>query len=102
MLMRRTPLTQRTAAAVGAQHHLPAVRLEGSITGVADLAVERGGLSNHMSVGDRIVLRSRGGRDIPAEIVGFRAGVAQAMTYGSAEGLGPGGAAMAALPTPGA
>ena len=32
---------------------------------------------------------SRDGRDVPAEIVGFRGGVAQAMPFGAADGLGP-------------
>ena len=100
--MRRIPLTQRGAAALAALHELSAIRLEGRVAGVSGLAVEVGGLSHHLSVGDRIALSSRHGHDVPAEIVGFRGGLAQAMTYGPAEGLGPGSAALAALPTPGA
>jgi flagellum-specific ATP synthase len=100
--MRHTPLAQRSAAALAALHDLPAVRLEGRVAGVSGLAVEVGGLSHHLSVGDRIALLSRHGHDVPAEIVGFRGGLAQAMTYGPAEGLGPGSAALAALPTAGA
>jgi flagellum-specific ATP synthase len=95
-------LTRRSAAALAGLHDLPAVRLEGRVAGVAGLAVEVGGLSHHLSVGDRIALRSRGGEDVPAEIVGFRGGLAQAMTYGPPEGLGPGSAALAALPARGA
>ena len=53
--------------------------------------------SNHLSVGDLIELRSRSGVAIPAEIVGFRDGRAQAMTYASADGLGPGAAVVARL-----
>ena len=100
--MRRTPLAQRGAAALAALHDIPADRLEGRVAGVAGLAVDVGGLSHHLSVGDRIALRSRTGRDVPAEIIGFRNGLAQAMTYGPADGLGPGGAALAVLPVPGA
>ncbi len=95
-------LAERSASALTALQELPAVQLQGSVVGVAGLAVDVGGLSNHLSVGDRIALRSRAGANIPAEIVGFHDGIAQAMTYGSAEGLGPGGAALAALPAPGA
>ncbi len=100
--MRHTLLAQRSAAALAALHDLPAIRLEGRVAGVAGLAVEVGGLSHHLSIGDRITLRSRAGRDVPAEIVGFRGGVAQTMTYAAADGLGPGGAALAALPACGA
>ncbi len=100
--MRRTSLAHRSAAALAALHDLPAIRLEGRVAGVAGLAVEIGGLSHHLAVGDRIALRSRTGRDVPAEIIGFRDGMAQAMTYGAADGLGPGGAALAALPAAGA
>ena len=100
--MRRASLAHRSAAALAALHDLPATRLEGRIAGVAGLAVEVGGLSHHLSVGDRIALRSRSGRDVPAEIVGFRGGLAQAMTYAPADGLGPGSAARAPLPGPGA
>ena len=100
--MRHTLLTQRSAAARAALNDLPAIRLEGRVAGVAGLAVEVGGLSHHLSIGDRITLRSRAGRDVPAEIVGFRGGVAQTMTYAAADGLGPGGAALAALPASGA
>jgi flagellum-specific ATP synthase len=100
--MIRAPVAQRSAAALAALHDLPAIRLEGRVAAVAGLAVEVGGLSHHLSVGDRIALRSRSGRDVPAEIVAFRGGVAQAMTYAPADGLGPGSAALAALPAPGA
>ena len=100
--MRHTPLAERGGIALAALHDLPAVRLEGRVAGVSGLAVEVGGLSHHLSVGDRIALLSRHGHDVPAEIVGFRGGLAQAMTYGPAEGLGPGSAALAALPTAGA
>ena len=100
--MRRASLAQRSATALAVLDQIPAVRLEGRVAGVAGLAVEVGGLSQHLSVGDRIALRSRAGRDVPAEIVGFHGGLAQAMTYAPADGLGPGGAALAALPPPGA
>ena len=100
--MRHTSLAHRGDAALAALHHLTGIRLEGRVAGIAGLAVEVGGLSHHLSVGDRIALHSRAGREVPAQIIGFRGGLAQAMTYGPSDGLGPGGAALAALPRPGA
>ena len=43
-----------------------------------------------MSVGDRLTLSRRDGRDIPAEIIGFRQGMTQAMPFAALDGLGPG------------
>ena len=60
------------------------------MSGVAGLAVDVSGLSHHLSVGDRITLQGRNGATVSAEIVGFRGGLAQAMMYGPAAGLGPG------------
>ena len=41
-----------------------------------------------------LLLAARDGHDIPAEIVGFRQGLAQAMPFGALDGLGPGSAAL--------
>jgi flagellum-specific ATP synthase len=41
-------------------------------------------------VGDRLALSARDGHSIPAEVVGFRHGLAQVMPYGTLNGLGPG------------
>lgn len=96
--MRRLSFLQRSVAALAGLRELPPMHLGGQIAGVSGLAVEVCGLSHFLSVGDRVRLNGRGGREIPAEIVGFRGGLAQAMTYGSSEGLGPGRAALAPLP----
>ncbi|OJY71020.1 MAG: flagellum-specific ATP synthase FliI [Rhodospirillales bacterium 70-18] len=69
---------------------LAAGRLEGRVVGISGLTVDVAGLSRHVAVGDRLRLVGRSGRDVPAEVVGFRGGVCQAMTYGAADGLGPG------------
>ncbi|CAH2604155.1 Flagellum-specific ATP synthase [Rhodovastum atsumiense] len=98
--MRRASLAQRSASALAALHDIPPTCMEGRIVGVSGLAVEIGGLSHHLSVGDRLSLSSRNGRQVAAEIVGFRGGLAQAMTYGPADGLGPGAAARGAIPHP--
>lgn len=68
-------------------------RICGRVAGVSGLAVELVGLDNHVAVGDRIALRPRDGKALPAEIVGFRNGRANAMVYGPLDGLGPGSTA---------
>ena len=67
--------------------------LEGRVAGLSGLAVDIDGLGGHVSVGDRLLLAARDGHGIPAEIVGFRHGLAQAMPFGALDGLGPGSAA---------
>src|SRR5580698_2078171 len=90
-------LHERFAAIVSGLSDLAAVRVQGRSADVSGLAVDVVGLSNHLSIGDLVDLRSRSGRLIPAEIVGFRNGAAQAMTYASADGLGPGATVQARL-----
>jgi flagellum-specific ATP synthase len=90
-------LHERFDSIVSGLSDLAAVRVQGRIADVSGLAVDVVGLSNHLSIGDLVDLRSRSGRLIPAEIVGFRNGCAQAMTYASADGLGPGATAQARL-----
>ena len=68
--------------------------MEGSLVGVSGLAVEIAGLTGVTSVGDRIALSPRGRDAILAEIVGFRHGVAQALPFAAADGLGPGSKAV--------
>ncbi len=62
---------------------------------LAGLAVEISGFAGHISVGDRVTIASRDGSAVPAEIVGFRGGLAQAMPFGALEGIGPGSQAHA-------
>jgi flagellum-specific ATP synthase len=66
------------------------LHLEARILGLSGLVVDVDGLGGHASVGDRLLLAARDGRRIPAEIVGFRHGLAQAMPFASLDGLGPG------------
>jgi flagellum-specific ATP synthase len=72
---------------------LPPARLCGRVAGISGLAVELAGLENHVAIGDRISLQPRDGEPVPAEIVGFRNGRANAMVYGALDGLGPGSVA---------
>lgn len=69
---------------------LPPATIRGRVAGVSGLGVELAGLEQHVAIGDRISLMPRDGTAISAEIVGFRAGRAQAMAYGPLDGLGPG------------
>ncbi len=89
-------LQARSDAVLEALRGIAAGQLNGRVVGVSGLGVEVAGLSHHLSVGDRLLLQSRAG-GIAAEIVGFRGGLAQAMTFAAPEGLGPGAVAGAAV-----
>jgi flagellum-specific ATP synthase len=54
------------------------------------MMAEIGGVQRALSVGDRVIITARGGRRVPAEIVGFRAERALCMPYGTLEGVGLG------------
>jgi flagellum-specific ATP synthase len=76
---------------------LSAERLEGKIAALSGLTVHLRGMAEHFAVGDRVTLHPRVGSSLPAEVVGFREGRAQALTLGPIDGLGPGTAAVTAL-----
>jgi len=99
--MNNASLLERSDSILAGLADLASVHVNGRISDVSGLAVDVVGLSNHLSIGDLVDLRSRSGRLIPAEIVGFRNGCAQAMTYGAADGLGPGATVHARLHGPG-
>ncbi|MEJ0018907.1 MAG: flagellar protein export ATPase FliI [Acetobacteraceae bacterium] len=92
--MRQQSLVQRSAECTSGLRSIAAIRIEGRVTGVSGLLVDIDGLSKHVSVGDRLALAARDGRQVEAEVVAFRQGQAQAMPFGSLEGLGPGSAAI--------
>jgi flagellum-specific ATP synthase len=71
--------------------------LQGRVTSVSGLAIEVGGLDTQLSVGDRIVIETRDGRAVPAEIIGFRGRIARLMAFADLNGIGPGSVARAAL-----
>jgi flagellum-specific ATP synthase len=100
--MQRTGFVERAADGLGGLRAIAPSRLEGRVTAISGLAVEVAGLGHHLSMGDRLALQGRSGVAVEAEIVGFRDGVARAMTYAAPEGLGPGAVASAALPRAGA
>ncbi|MCW3473308.1 flagellar protein export ATPase FliI [Limobrevibacterium gyesilva] len=99
--MKTSSFKARLSAAIAALGEFEPIQLEGRIVGVSGLTVEVVGLSNQLAVGDRIDLQTRSGQSTVAEIVGFRGGIAQAMAYSSAEGIGPGSVARARLNAPG-
>ncbi len=86
-------VSERCETAIAELHGVGAARLEGRIAAVSGLMVDVVGLSQHASVGERITLQSRSRQNVMAEIVGFRAGHAQAMTFSATDGVGPGGLA---------
>ena len=79
--MRCTDLLERSAACRSRLHDLAPIQLEGRVAGLSGLVVDVDGLNGQVAVGDRLILIARGGEGIPAEIVGFRQGVAQAMPF---------------------
>jgi flagellum-specific ATP synthase len=91
--MRYTTTLERAAAGRAGLRDIAPLQIEGRVSGLSGLVVDIDGLSGHVCVGDRLLLVARGGHDIPAEIVGFRQGLAQAMPFGALDGLGPGSAA---------
>ncbi len=93
--MRQASFADRAAAAIAALRPLPQFQLVGQVSGMSGLTVEIAGLSRHLAMHDRVLLRARSGGLVPAEIVGFRGGAAQAMAQGTADGIGPGSAVLA-------
>jgi flagellum-specific ATP synthase len=94
--MKHYRLSNRLAAAEAQVAQLPGLTIAGRVAALSGLAIEVSGLSHMVSVGDRLLLATAEGHPVPAEIVSFRRGVAQAMPFGSLAGLGPG--STAALP----
>jgi len=91
--MRRTSLLERAADCRSRLHDIAPVMLEGRVAALSGLVVDIDGLAGHLSVGDRLLLAARNGNRIPAEVVGFRQGMAQAMPFAALDGLGPGSTA---------
>lgn len=64
--------------------------LEGHVTAVMGLLIECGGIAHGLSVGARCHVKTKDGRDVISEVVGFRDDRVLLMPYGSPEGVGPG------------
>ncbi len=62
----------------------------GRIATVQGLLLEVAGLHRSISIGSRCAIGARDGREVPAEVVGFRNDRALLMPFGSLEGIGMG------------
>ncbi len=101
----RNAVAGRLQAAPAAIVRAAALSLQGRVAAISGMMVEVAGLSGHSAVGDRIALvpqpeaphsgRSCRRLSVPAEIVGFRAGQARALAFGTLDGIGPGCTAIA-------
>ncbi len=70
---------------------------QGRVSAVSGLAVEIIGLGALLSVGDRVMLVARDGREVAAEILGFRGTAARALAFAALDGIGPGSVARTAI-----
>ncbi|MFC7333245.1 flagellar protein export ATPase FliI [Rhodocista pekingensis] len=86
---------------------LPDHSIYGRVSSVLGMLVEVGGVEKRLSVGGRCRVITRGGRIVPCEVVGFRAGKALLMPFGTLDDIGLGCRAEVAegqptiTPTPG-
>ena len=107
----RLGVARRLEAAPSTIARAAGLSLQGRVAAVSGMMVEVAGLSGHAAIGDRIMLAPQAlaaqfampGTGLPrrdatiaAEIVGFRAGQARALAFGTLDGIGPG--CMAATP----
>jgi len=96
----RLEIVQRLGAAPAAVIRAAELTLQGRVAAVSGMMVEIAGLAGHIAIGDRIMLAPQPGMPQPgndyraaqvaAEIVGFRAGQARALAFGTLDGIGPG------------
>jgi flagellum-specific ATP synthase len=92
--MRQSDLPARLAHARSRLEAMPKFRFAGHVAGLSGLAIDIVGLSHVLSVGERLMLGCRDGRQVAVEIVGFRGSVAQAMAFAPLHGIGPGSPAI--------
>ena len=82
----KPPFARRAAISIGKLRDVAPARITGTITALGPYSLEVSGLTGHASVGDRIEMRATG-RQMVAEIIAFRRGVANAVPFGMVEGL---------------
>jgi flagellum-specific ATP synthase len=92
--MREYSLTERSDACRARLRRTQLAQISGTVTNLLGLVVEVEGLTGLAAVGDRLALRARHQRIIPAEVIGFRNAALQAMAYGSLDGLAHGAKAL--------
>ena len=93
--MRHADVVERLLGAGPALAAAAAPRMTGRVASASGMLIEVGGLSAGLAVGDRIQIRANPDDPVgaAAEVVGFRAGMARALTFGALDGLGPRSAA---------
>src|ERR1700749_3910479 len=94
ILMRDQNLADRVDACKARLKRVQPARISGTVTNLLGLVVEVEGLTGLAAVGDRLELRTRDHGCIPAEVIGFRDNVLQAMAYGPLDGLAHGSRAL--------
>ncbi len=99
--MRHTNLSRKIQSCAGVLRTITPIAVNGCIASVSGLVVEIAGLSGQVFVGDQLLLYGRGGTFVQAEVAGFRDGLAQALPFGSLDGLGPGQTAVLLPPAAG-
>ena len=69
---------------------IPSHRTYGRVAAVQGLLLEVAGVQRILSIGSRCRLQARGGREVTAEVVGFRENRALLMPYGGLDGVSMG------------
>jgi len=88
--MRNYSLDERLDASAALLRRTPAAYISGTVINLHGLLAEVDGLGGLIAIGDRLNLRARDDRIIPAEVIGFRNRLAQVMAFAPLDGLGPG------------
>jgi flagellum-specific ATP synthase len=99
--MRGRNLTDRVDACKARLRRTQIAQISGTVTNLLGLVVEVEGLTGLAAIGDRLALRTRPGRLVTAEVIGFHDTALQAMAYGSLEGLAHGAPALLQGPSHG-
>jgi flagellum-specific ATP synthase len=84
---------QRYARFPGLQsalHRLDPLRMHGKVVSAGGLQLSLEGLAPWLQVGARLHLQPPGRAPVPAEVVGFQAGLARALAFAPLEGIAPG------------
>jgi len=92
--MRGYNLIERVDACQARLRRTQIGQISGTVTNLLGLVVEVEGLMGLAAIGDRLALRARDDRLIPAEVIGFRNTALQAMAYGTLDGLAHGARAL--------
>jgi flagellum-specific ATP synthase len=96
--MRRYNLVERLDACNSRLRRIQVARISGTVTNVLGLVAEVEGLTGLAAIGDRLELRTRDERTVPAEVIGFHGPVLRAMSYGTLDGLAHGSKAFLQTP----